>query len=135
MNRFPIAHLPLIAPLLALAACGTPQQECIRMVSRDLIVVERLITETQTNLARGYAIAERQITVPSFEDCTPYPTKANPKPRVQMCWDDEVRTQTYPVAIDPAVEQAKLNGLLTKRSQLNQSLAPAVAQCQARYPE
>lgn len=125
----------LIAPLLALAACGTPQQECIRMVSRDLIVVDRLIGETQGNLARGYAYAKRQVTYPAFVDCTPEPSKARPHPRLRTCFDEETRTETYPVAIDPVAEQAKLNGLLTKRTQLAKAAAPAVADCQARYPE
>jgi len=137
MNQFRTAFGPffLSPALLALAACGTPQQECIRMVSRDLIVVDRLIADTQGNLARGYAYGKRTISVPVWEDCTPLPYKGHPHPPTRMCWDEETRTETYPVAIDPGAEQAKLNGLLTKRTQLNQSLAPAVAQCQAQYPE
>lgn len=132
MNQFRSAP---IAGFLLLAACGTPLQECIRLASHDLIVVDRLITETQGNLARGYAYAKRVISVPVFEDCTPPPTKAHPRPPIRMCWDEETRTETYPVAIDPGAEQAKLNGLLTKRAQLAKGLEPAIASCQARYPE
>jgi hypothetical protein len=135
MNRFLLAPALLAPAFLGLASCGTPQQECIRMVSRDVIVVDRLIAETQTNLARGYALAERQVSYPVFVDCTPDPWKGHPHPRARTCLDEETRTETYPVAIDPVAEQAKLNGLLTKRTQLAKATAPAVAQCQARYPE
>jgi hypothetical protein len=130
MNRF-----LLTTALLALAACGTPQQECIRMVSRDLIVVDRLIAETQGNLARGYGFAERTVLVPDWVDCTPNPTPNRPNPRTRTCLDERIETERYPVAIDPVAEQAKLNGLLAKRAQLAKGLEPAIASCQARYPE
>jgi hypothetical protein len=128
-------RIALVPALLALASCGTPQQECIRMVSRDLIVVDRLITETQGNLARGYAYEQKVITVPAFINCTPRATEANPNPRPATCFDEESRTITRPVAIDLAAEQVKLNGLQAKRSQLARAAQPAVAECQARYPE
>ena len=126
----------LIAPaLLALASCGTPQQECIRMVTRDLIVVDQLIAKTQGNLDRGYAFEDRVITMPAFVDCTPDATKANPRPRAATCFEDVSHTVTQPVAIDLSAEQVKLNGLQAKRAQLAKASGPAVADCQARYPE
>ena len=130
MKRF----LPITA-LLVLASCGTPQQECIRLVSRDLNVVDRLISETQGNLARGYGYEQRVITTPGFVDCTPDPTPARPHPRRATCFDEVSQTVTRPVAIDLAAEQAKLNGLMAKRAQLASAVQPAVANCQARYPE
>jgi hypothetical protein len=38
--------------LLLLTACGTPQEQCINSVTRDMRVVDRLIAETEANLAR-----------------------------------------------------------------------------------
>ena len=50
--------------LLALAGCGTPQEQCINRNTRDLRTVDRLIVETQGNLQRGYALE----TVTRYED-------------------------------------------------------------------
>ena len=131
---FPIPAV-LTPALLVLSSCGTPQQECIRMVSRDQIVVDQLITEAQGNLARGYGYEQQVVSMPEFIDCTPYATAKHPHPRTATCFDDVPQTITRPVAIDLAAEQVKLNGLQAKRTQLAKSLAPAVADCQARYPE
>ena len=121
--------------LLILSACGTPQQECIRSVTHDQIVVDRLITETEGNLARGYAYADVVVSTPEFVDCTPEPTKDNPNPGIATCFDNVAETVTKPVAIDLHAEAAKLAGLQEKRTQLAQAAAPAVADCQARYPK
>ena len=73
--------------LLGLTACGTPQEQCISANTRDLRVVERLIRETEGNLARGYGY----VTVTEYEaewvDCTPDPSEANPNPTQQLCFD------------------------------------------------
>ena len=44
----------ILAPLLLLTACGTPQEQCISANTRDLQVVDRLIRDSEANLARGY---------------------------------------------------------------------------------
>ena len=43
-----------VLSLIPLAACGTPQEQCIGAATRDMQVVNRLIAEVQGNLARGY---------------------------------------------------------------------------------
>jgi hypothetical protein len=131
MRRF----LPAALPLALLAACGTPQQQCINSVTRDLRVVNGLILETQANIQRGYAYATVTRTIPQYVDCTPRPTEGNPEPKPQMCLVNTAQTFRQPVAIDLAEEQKKLDQLLARRETLQAQAQPAIAACQAQYPE
>lgn len=126
----------LAAPvLLSLAACGTPQEQCIRSVSHDQIVLDRLIAQTQGNLARGYALVDTVVTTPEMQDCTQSASASNPNPSPQMCFGDVATTVTNPVAIDLTAEAAKLASMQQRRAQMVKELAPAVADCKARYPK
>ena len=126
----------LAAPiLLSLSACGTPQEQCIRSVSHDVIVLDRLIVETQGNLTRGFGYVDTVVSQPAFLDCTPGATAANPNPPPQTCFEDVSTTVTKPVAIDLNAEAAKLASMQKRRAQMSKALAPAVADCQARYPK
>lgn len=121
--------------LLALAACGTPQEQCIRGVSAEIATLDRLIAETERNLARGYGM-ERQIeTRPEWVDCTPRPTTETPEPKAQLCFDDVPVEVLRPVALDLGAEEAKLRSMIQRRGQKAAELQPAIAACQARYPE
>lgn len=130
-------HKSLFAlPLcLILAACGTPQQQCIAAATRNLSTVDGLIRESEANLARGYGYQDVLRTIPKYVDCTPNPTEDNPEPKPQMCWVDSVQTFQQPVAIDLAAEQTKLTQLRAKRAELAAEAEAAVTQCQAQYPE
>jgi hypothetical protein len=121
--------------VFGLASCGTPQQQCIGQVSRNLSVVDRLIAEIEGNLARGYAFARTTETHPKFVDCTPDPTPEVPDPKPRQCLVNVDETVTRPVAIDLQAEAAKLASLKAKRSQLASSTAQAIAVCQQQYPE
>lgn len=129
------ARFLVVPMLLVLAACGTPQQQCIGAATKDLRTVEGLIRQTQTNIARGYAYVSVVRTVPEYVDCTPHATKANPDPEPQMCLVDTAQTFQQPVAIDLALEQKKLDQLLAKRAELTKAAQPQIADCQAAYPE
>lgn len=125
----------LLAPaLLALTACGTPQEQCIRLNTHDLIVLDRLIAETQGNLSRGFAYVETVETVPVFRPCFSEPTDANPNPAPHTCLDDREQTVRRPAAIDLDAEAKKLASMRKRRDQMDHELAPAVAGCKARYP-
>ncbi len=89
-----------MAALLALAACGTPQQQCISAVTHDLTVVDKLIVETQTNIDRGYAYITVPGTITRFVDCTPKPTVKHPNPRPRRCLEEVAHTYSRAVAID-----------------------------------
>lgn len=121
--------------LLALAACGTPQEQCIRGVSGDLATLDRLIAETQGNVQRGYGFETQVQMMPEWVDCTPRATTENPTPKPQMCFDDVPTQVRRPVALDLTAEQAKLESMVTRRAQLASAMAPAVTACKARYPE
>ncbi|MBC2834629.1 hypothetical protein [Paragemmobacter straminiformis] len=122
-----------ILPLLA--ACGTPQEQCINRNTRDLRTVEKLVSEVQGNLDRGYAYEEYIVTVPVWKECvvpSRDPAVAN---TTRPCLEDEVETRTRPVAIDLNAERAKLESLYTKRDQLSREAQSVIAQCKAQYPE
>ena len=125
----------IVAFCLALAACGTPQQQCINGVTRDLQVVDGLIAEVQGNLTRGYAYQTVTQSNPEWVDCTPDPTPKRPDPRQRNCFVDVDRTVTRPVAIDLDAEAAKLASLQRKRATLASAAAPAILACQQQYPE
>jgi hypothetical protein len=137
-------RLSVVARYLALglflAGCGTPQERCISSVTRDLRVVDRLIAESEADLARGYAYVSETVFVPVWGYCTG-PVLVRPRDGSapvlvpgQMCWDDRPQTVRRPVAIDPAAEKRKLAGLQDQRKKLIARAEPAIAQCRASYP-
>lgn len=121
--------------LMLLAACGTPQEQCISANTRDLRVVDRLIRETEGNLARGYGYETVTQYEPEWVDCTPRPTQTNPKPARQMCFDRVPVTVRKEVALDLNAEAAKLKSLKAKRAGLAKAAESVVAQCKAKFPE
>ena len=64
-----IRKLAMLLPLSLLAACGTPQQNCIRGNTREYRVLTNLLAETEANLARGYAWKERQVMRTELDFC------------------------------------------------------------------
>lgn len=137
--RLSISVLPLC---VALVACGTPQEQCIARETRDLRVVDKLITEVEGNLKRGYAFEEiiisrtvwvqcQPIIVPPPVDGAPVPPPAAPR----LCLDDEEETVTRPKAIDLATERSKLSGLKAKRKEQSVAANRSIAACQQTYPE
>ncbi len=125
--------------LTTLAACGTPQEQCISRNTRDLRTVEKLIAESQGNLDRGYAIDRYEVTVPDWEPCIRYVpgTKEDPTPRpvstTCRTWDTETRTR--PRSIDLAQEAKQLQQLKAKQRELSRQAQSVIAQCRAAYPE
>ncbi|WP_254216351.1 hypothetical protein [Tabrizicola sp. TH137] len=126
----------LLPALVILAACGTPQEQCINRGTRDLRVMEKLIAETEANIARGYAIEEYTVTVPVWQLCrAPAPAPGQPAPPPHYCFERETQTRTRPKAIDLNAESAKLQSLLDRRDQMARAAEPVIAQCKAQYPE
>ncbi|TXI06295.1 MAG: hypothetical protein E6Q73_00775 [Pseudorhodobacter sp.] len=121
--------------LLLLAACGTPQEQCISANTRDLQVVDRLIRDTESNLARGYGFETVTEYEPQWIDCTPRPTEANPEPAREMCFDRVPVTVRKEVALDLNAEAAKLKSLKAKRAGLAKTAESVIAQCKAKFPE
>ncbi len=127
---------------LALAACGTPQEQCIARETRDLRVVDKLIAEVEGNLARGYAFEEITISRTVWVQCQPIivppPVEGAPVPppaAPRLCLEDDEETVTRPKAIDLVAERSKLSGLKAKRKELSVAANRSIAACQKAYPE
>lgn len=125
----------LLAPLALLAACGTPQERCIQRETRDLRILDRLVTETRTNIDRGYALQDYTVVVTDWDLC-PAQLDANGQPLpARMCLEDREVTRTRPVAIDLTAETAKLESMLAKRDQLSREAEADIALCRSQHPE
>lgn len=114
---------PALISLIALTACASPQERCVAEATEDLRVVNALIAETQANLDRGYAIETVSEPRLGFVFCTGRNTN------VVLCTQSERSLRDRPVAIDLAAEQQKLDGLTTKKSDLETRTRRAIAQC------
>ena len=125
----------LLVPLVLLAACGTPQEQCISANTRDLQVVDRLIRQTEGNLARGYGYETVTRYEPRWIDCTPLPTEENPQPASRMCFDQVPVTVRQEVALDLNAEAAKLKSLKAKRAGLAKAAEAVITACRAKFPE
>ena len=128
---------------LLLAACGTPQERCIARETRDVRVLDRLITESESNLQRGYALEEVVTYRDRWVPCPvvrPAPVEGQPAPAPapsppQLCLREVQETETRPKAIDLTAEAQKLASMKDKRAALLRAAAPAIAQCRAEFPE
>lgn len=123
----------IILPFLALAACATPREQCISQATRDLRVLNNLVTETQGNLARGYALVEEQQVRTVRQTCRG--RNSDGTTFRYRCNETETFTTRRPVAIDLNVEQAKMNSLLQRQQQQRATSDQVVAQCIAIHPE
>ncbi|MDP5085104.1 MAG: hypothetical protein NWQ23_06760 [Yoonia sp.] len=123
----------IILPLVALAACATPREQCISNATRNTQVLSSLIAETRGNLARGFALEERQDVRTVTRTCRR--TNEDGSTFTYPCNDTQTFTTRVPVAIDLNVEQAKLTSLEERFAQSQAASNQAVAQCIAVYPE
>lgn len=123
--------------LALLAACGTPQEQCIRQGTRDLTVLDRLIAESRATLERGYALAEVETSSLQWRPCG-YPRPAapgKPAPPPPMCMVEVPQWTTRPVSVDLKAEQAKLASMEVKRKELARAAEPHIRSCKAQFPE
>ena len=125
----------MLPVLLSLAACATPQQQCINSVAGNLHTLDGLILQTQGNLQRGFGYTQVVRNVPQFVPCGSSRNSDNLYTGSSMCLVNSVQTFQQPVTIDLAAEQKKLDQLVARRAQLAPQVAPAIAGCQAQYPQ
>jgi hypothetical protein len=123
----------ILLPLVALAACGTPRERCINEVTSNQRTLNALIAETQANIDRGYALAERSEVVTIDRTCT-QTLQSGEEVRFPC---DEVMTREYtvPVAIDLNAEQEKLRSLIQRREAMATTVQDGINQCVAIHPE
>ena len=121
--------------LVLLAACGTPQEQCISAGTRDLRTVDRLIAETQGNIDRGYAIENVTITQEHWGYCAQPQVEGQPPVAPVPCMIEHDVTVQRPKTIVLADEAKKLEDLKAKRKDLAKAAEAVIAQCKAEYPE
>lgn len=120
-------------PLLALAACETPQEACINDVARELRTVNALIVQTRGNIDRGFGLETRQETREVRTTCRGR-TETGEAVRVR-CDETRVRNVRVPVTLDLDQERVKLRQLESRLTNLQRQTQQSIAQCQALYPE
>jgi len=123
----------ILVPLLALAACGTPRQQCISGASRPLATLDRLIAQTSGNVQRGFAIAEVQDVRVLRRSCQG--TNQDGTTFRFPCDETETFTRQQPVSINIAEEVLKLEQLEERRAQSARAAQAQIQQCIARHPE
>ena len=123
--------------LLALSACGTPQERCINRNTAELRTVSSLLAEVEGNLARGYAWEERVTTRSVFTTCNRVVRDKEGNRRIiaDTCWRDVTDTQRFRVPIDPAAETRKAEALRARQAELAPHARAVIAACKEAYPE
>ena len=121
---------PIPAPL-ALAACATPQQQCIDNATRDLQVLDKLIIESKQNIDRGYAVREEVVPRVGFSYCLG--NYGYGYGGLSFCTGGSTSIRRTPVAIDLDAEQQKLAGLERRRSDVAERAEAGLAACQAQF--
>ena len=120
----------LALPALAiLAACATPQEQCINTASSQVRTMQSLINTTEGNIARGYAIHRSQEPYEVLDVCYDADGKA------YSCFHTEYRTKETPVAIDVAEERRKLAQLKRRLPAERRKMDAAIANCRIQFPE
>ncbi|MGB0660031.1 MAG: hypothetical protein ACPGNV_07605 [Mangrovicoccus sp.] len=116
-----LSSFAVIGILLLLTACGTPQERCQSSLAKEIRSLDRLISEVNGNLARGYAY-ETRIRNYSYgvSSCSRYHRHGG------FCIGaSQPRTYRARVAIDPTAERRKLANLQKRRSELALRSCPA----------
>ncbi len=133
----PTPRLAALALVLGLAACATPQQQCVARANHDLKVVDGLIAGLQRDIARGYGMQRETVTSSEFRFCGAYGSLDGPTLAGAggMCLTDVPRVVERPVAIDLGEARHKLAALEAKRRELAASAARAIDACAAAYPQ
>ena len=124
-------------PLLVLAGCGTPQEQCIARNTGEYRAVSQLLAEVEGNLARGYAWEEREVTSTEWGMCERLGRDKDGKMTILRsgCWRDVTDTERYRVPIDPAAEARKRDNLAAKKAALEGRARAVVEACRKAHPE
>ena len=114
--------------VIGLSACINEYEQCVRNNSKDLNVVNELISKSQTTLSRGYGFETLISTEVQEVIClTALGEQAT-------CLVEVGTTYQSPVAVDLDVERRKLSQLLAQQKVLQTRLAQATKACAATYP-
>ncbi|WP_333713073.1 hypothetical protein [Yoonia sp.] len=123
----------ILLPLAAVAACATPREQCVNAAMRDSRVLSALITETEGNLARGYALKTETDIRTVSRSCQGRTSEGT---TFRFPCDETVTVdRTVPVSIDLNAERAKLASLRERLATEQAAANAAVSQCIAIHPE
>ncbi len=123
----------LIIPLAFLAACGTPQENCISSATLNVRLLTSEIEGQKQLIAQGsyWKDAEEEYTLGvSCDD-----PRAIKYTESSLCYRREVSVFPVQVRINEADERAKLAALQAKLLRAQTSAKEEVSRCQAYYPE
>lgn len=134
MSRRLFRPLAALSTLALVAACATPQQQCIATANRDLTTVRALLAEAEGNVARGYAIETRTVH-PNVSLSLCASNDFDDNLDFLICQMSEPRQKTVPVAIDLELEKRKVAQLRAKEAELSKGIGAAYEACRLRYPE
>ena len=124
-------RIATLGAALLLAACASPLERCIASAERETRTVERLIAETEGNIARGYGVEVRTDVRTRMVFCD-WPERPAGAP-LRMCPINEPVQRRVPVAIDREAERGKLATLRDRRAELDGPTALAVQRCRAQH--
>ncbi len=129
--------LPSLAVALLLGACGTVQDQCIRLATPEIQPLNRQIAATEATLQRGYALDEIEVREWRWVVCGPGQPGAPGQPPVppEMCFEEVSRIEIRRRDVDLAAERRTLAGLQADRRRMEAAAAPAIAACKAKYPQ
>lgn len=123
----------MLLPLIALAACASPREQCIAGANRPVATLDGLIAETRGNISRGFGLVEVQDVRVLRRSCEG--TNEDGSTFRFPCEETETFTRREPVALDMNEERAKLAQLEERRAQSARAAAAQVQQCIAVHPE
>ena len=122
-------HFALFPALALIAACATPQEQCINTASNEVRSIRSGISTAQGNIARGYAIHRSQQAYEAPDICYDKNSKS------YRCFHTQYRTIETPVSINLAEERRKLANLKKRLPAAMRQMNAGVANCRVLYPE
>lgn len=121
-----LKHFVTLSAIALASACATPEERCVARESRELRTVEALISETNQNLARGYAYVRETRLRPRLTFCAGH---RHANVGLSFCRANDIVQTRVPVAIDPEAEHRKLATLEARRRDLLIETQTAIAAC------
>lgn len=122
-----------LLPLVALAACSTPREQCINGANRQVATLDRLIAVTQGNIDRGFGVFETEDVRVVRRTCED--TREDGSTFRYRCDRTETFTRREPVTLNIAEERVKLAQLQDRRALAATQAQAGVRQCIATHPE
>ena len=123
----------ILLPLLAIAACSTPREQCISNANGQLRTLDRLIDVASGNVQRGFALAK--VHDVRVLRTTGQGTNEDGSTFRFPCEETETFTRREPVSINIVEERVKLAQLQDQRASAARDVAARTQQCIAIHPE